>query len=89
MIDGEQKLTPFEEQIKQYFPEIWNLHMLGKDFDVGGGGERNIWQLVDELLDMSQKVKTGQITINYSKGHIDNIRVTTDVTAHKSIRTNY
>ena len=78
------KLTPFEQQVAQYFPEIFSLHMLGKDQAVGGGGEEHIWELVRELLEMHRTGNSGNIYISYSKGRIDKINVTRSVLAHTS-----
>ncbi len=85
----ENKLTPFEEQIKQFFPEIFELHMLGKASEQGGAGEAHIWALIGQLLEMSRTTATGIIFINYSKGHIDNISVKTDIIAFKKNRPGY
>lgn len=78
------KLTPFEQQMAQYFPEIFALHLLAKDTDKGGGGEEHIWDLVRELLEMHRTGNSGNIYVSYSKGRIDKINVTKAVLAHSS-----
>lgn len=77
------ELTPFEIQLREFFPEIFNLHMLSKSDDKGGGGERYIWDLVEQLLEMHRISATGILFINYSKGRIENIQLKRDIIAHR------
>lgn len=91
-MDGKKEengLTPFEVQLSQYFPEIFELHILGKAMESGGGGESHIWDLVGELLEMHRTASTGIIFINYNKGKIDNISIKKDVLAFKKNRPGY
>jgi hypothetical protein len=78
------KLTPFEQQMAQFFPEIFSLHMLAKDPMNGGGGEEHIWELVQELLEMHRTGNSGNIYVSYSRGRIDKINVTRSVLSHTS-----
>ena len=71
--------TKFEEGLKAYFPDIYELHMLGKS-------EANIWELVKVVLSMRASDETGMVRIYYSKGHIDAIRKETDVLAYKQTK---
>lgn len=59
-------MTPFEEQLKQYFPEIYALHELSK-------AEPHIWEVVSEILKMRAEDVTGMLRIHYNRGHIDEI----------------
>lgn len=79
---NDEKSTKFEQDLKAYFPEIWELHQLGK-------AESQLWELVTIILEMRKKDVTGHIIVNYSKGHIDGIKQQVDVLAHKAKRPGY
>ena len=75
---SEQK-TKFEEQLEEYFPDIYRLHQLGK-------AEPHLWEAVSVLVEMRQVDATGKVFINYNRGHIDGLSKQVDVLAHKSVR---
>jgi len=77
-----EKMTKFEEDLKAFFPHIWDLHMLGKS-------DANLWELVDVILKMRSEDVTGAIRITYTRGHIDSIRQDVDVLAYKGKRPGY
>ena|SRR5581483_7743818 len=79
-----EKLTPFEIQLKQFFPEIFELHVLGKEVSKGGGGEEYIWDLVKQILEMNRTCSTGIIFVNFNRGRIDNISVKQDILKYRS-----
>lgn len=73
--------TKFEEDLKQFFPHIYDLHQLGKS-------ETNLWDLVDVIMEMRNKDITGRIYVTYTKGHIDSIQKQEDLLAYKKIGKN-
>jgi len=73
-------LTPLEQQLQQYAPQMFALHMLMKDEADGGGGERHLNHLLDALVTYNQTKGTGKIYINYSKGKIAKIEASTELT---------
>lgn len=73
------KETGFEKDLAFYFPEIYKLHQLGK-------AEKNVWEVVEVLLAMRAEDCTGNIRVNYSKGHIDGINKQVDVLAYKGLK---
>lgn len=77
-----EKMTKFEEDLKAFFPHIWDLHMLGK-------ADLNLWEVVEVLLQNRKEDTTGVIRITYTKGHIDSIRREVDVLAYKGKRPGY
>lgn len=68
-------MTDFEEKLKQYFPEIYAIYILAKDVDKGGGGEKHILTLIEQMLKMSVERKNGSILINYTQGRINQLSV--------------
>lgn len=68
--------TQFEQLLAQYFPDIYQLHILGKN-------EAHLWELLQLLLAMHAKQITGRVEILYTKGHIDTIKQTVDLLAFK------
>jgi hypothetical protein len=75
-------MTPFEQQLQQFFPEIYHLHVLGKS-------EAHLWRLIDLLLLMAQDTESGYIKIHYNKGHIDKITKEVDMLFNKASRPGY
>lgn len=82
--NNSSELTQFEIQLKEYFPEIFQLHMLSKSSERGGGGEKYVWDLVGCILEMHRTGGTGIVFINYHKGRIENIQLKQDIIAHKN-----
>lgn len=78
----QNKQSKFEEDLKAYFPHIWELHMLSKS-DV------HLWDLIDVLLKMRSEDVTGSVRITYTRGHIDAVRQDQDVLAGKAKRPGY
>lgn len=73
-------LTPLEQQLQQYAPDMFALHMLMKDEIDGGGGERHMVKLLEALVTFNQTRGTGRIYINYAKGKIAKIEASTELT---------
>ena len=73
-------LTPLEQQLQQYAPDMFALHMLMKDETEGGGGERHMIKLLEALITFNQTRGTGRIYINYAKGKISKIEASTELT---------
>lgn len=73
-------LTPLEQQLQQYAPDMFALHMLMKDEMDGGGGERHLIKLLETLIAFNQTHGRGRIYITYSYGKIQKIEVSTEVT---------
>lgn len=69
-------MSEFELKLQQLFPEIYALHLLGKD-------DPHVWDLVEQLIYMSQSNSTGSVLINYSEGHMNSISVKKDILAFK------
>jgi hypothetical protein len=63
----------FEEEFKKYFPDIYRLHVLSQPIENGGGGETNMWTLVEALTAMNDQRITGTLTIEYNIGRINHI----------------
>lgn len=82
MAGSDDHQTKFESDLKAFFPDIWELHQLGK-------ADANLWEVVDVLLEMRRRDITGQVRITYSRGHIDSVRQETDVLAFKGKRPGY
>lgn len=81
-MDDRAKKTKFESDLQAYFPDIYDLHLLGK-------ADANLWEIVQVMLRMRKEDITGSIRITYSKGHIDSIRQDIDVLAYKAKRPGY
>jgi len=82
----EEQLTPLEKLLKEQMPEIWTLYLLSKPAVEGGGGEINLWPLIEQILTINQNMQTGIVFINFSKGRIDNISYKHDILAFKGKR---
>jgi len=76
------ELTPFEKNLQQFFPEIFNLHLYGKI-------EPHIWEAIDVVIEMRRVQARGKIEIFFSKGHIEAINKTQDMMQQKSYRPGY
>jgi hypothetical protein len=74
--------TQFDQLLQTHFPDIHRLHKLGQS-DV------HLWELLYALLQMNTDLATGRIEVLYTKGHIDTIKKTTDLLAHKASRPGY
>lgn len=83
------KLTPLEQQLQQYAPEMFALHMLMKDEMDGGGGERHVFTLIQAIIQYNQTKGTGKIYINYSKGKISKIEASTELTKNTGLPKQY
>lgn len=78
----DEKQSKFEQDLKAFFPHIWELHQLSKS-------DANLWDVVELMLEMRGKDITGSVRITYSKGHIDSVRQDVDVLAYKGKRPGY
>lgn len=59
-------MTKFETDLKTYFPDIYDLHQLGKI-------DPNVWEIFHAMLDMRNKDSFGNIEIKYQGGKINHI----------------
>lgn len=73
--------TPFEKQLQQYFPDIFALHMLSQE-------EKDVWELMQQLLKYNSHKTTGKIEIKYDKGRIAGIYVNETITANSHNKPN-
>lgn len=76
MNKDEDKQTRFEQDLKAFFPDIWELDQLGKE-------DAHVWKIIALIIEMRQDNATGWIKIHYNKGWID------DVFQDKSILTGH
>lgn len=58
--------TKFEQDLKDYFPEIYKLNQVGK-------WDKFLWKVIDALMVMVDNNETGEITIRYNSGRIDGL----------------
>jgi hypothetical protein len=72
-------MNEFEKNLAQYYPEVYALFLLAKEKDSGGGGEKNLYTLIEALVSMNALCESGTLLISYSKGHIDKISKQTDL----------
>lgn len=59
-------MTPFQEQLKEFFPEIYEIDVLGKR-------DPKLWKALDKMVDMNHRYCYGEIRITYQKGKINHI----------------
>ena len=59
-------MTKFEKDLQQYFPEIYELHLLGKK-------DPFIWLVIEAMLELSQPGSYGKIEVNYQEGKINKV----------------
>ena len=59
-------MTKFEEDLKTYFPDIYELNILGKN-------DPNVWEIFHAMLEMRNKDSFGSIEIKYQGGKINHI----------------
>lgn len=62
--------TKFEKDLEVYFPDIYNIHILGKK-------DTKLWTAVYDLLSLIQTGGYGKIEISVQKGFIN--RITTSI----------
>lgn len=60
------KQTKFEEDLKHFFPEIYQIHTISK-------WDKHIWAVWDAMLEMIDTNSYGEIKIRYNKGKIDRL----------------
>lgn len=73
--------TPFEQQLQQYFPDIFAIHMLSQQ-------EKEVWAIMQQLLKYNSSKTTGKIEIKYDKGRIAGIYVNETITANTHSKPN-
>lgn len=56
--------TKFEQDLKEFFPDIYNLHVLGRQ-------DPKVWTVVYALLEMKRDTSYGEITVTYQAGKIN------------------
>ena len=63
-----EKTTKFEQDLKQYFPDIYKLHQLGK-FD------KKLWIAINKMIAQYDNRLYGEIKISYQDGKINFVTV--------------
>ena len=72
-------LTKFEQDLKDFFPDIFKLHSYSKS-------DKFLWDAVYALLDMKDKDATGEVSIRYNAGRIERIVKAVNMTAYESTK---
>lgn len=73
--DRDIKETKFEEDLKQYFPDIYEIHQAGK-FD------KYIWNVFDCMMDMVKTNGYGEVKVVYQNGKINRVATTIITTSN-------
>ena len=73
--------TKFEEDLKQFFPEIYKLHQYGKS-------RKYVWDAVYTIIEMIDEDQSGNVFIRFAEGHIDKVNKTEDLTFGRKFDTN-
>lgn len=63
------ELTEFEQLLKQYFPEIYELNQYGKE-------EAFLWHVINTIKASAQTKLTGRIEITFNQGMINEVNRT-------------
>lgn len=58
--------TKFEEDLKQFFPDIYKIHAHGK-------WDKFIWEVFDSMMEMVDASAYGEIKILYQHGRINQV----------------
>ena len=61
------KQTKFEQDLKEYFPDIYDLHIYGKTSPW-------FWEAVNLMKHMKDTDSSGMVEVRYSNGNIDRVR---------------
>jgi hypothetical protein len=69
--------TKFEEQLQQFFPEIYRIHQVGKY-------DKYVWDVFDKMMEMVDSNEYGEIRITYQCGKINLVSKTTNTTANRT-----
>lgn len=56
--------TKFEQDLKNYFPEIYDLYVYGK-------ADPKVWEVVYSLVDMWKQTSHGRVIVMYRGGKIN------------------
>jgi hypothetical protein len=73
----DEKLTKFENDLRDFFPDIFKLHMYSK-------ADKFLWEAVYALMDMRDKDQTGEVNIRYNAGKIERIIKAVNMTAYEA-----
>ena len=65
-------MTKFEEDLKQYFPEVYDLSVLTKT-------DTKIRKIADAMMKMHREGGYGEIKITYQKGLVNHTYLTINV----------
>ena len=76
--DRDIKETKFEDDLKLYFPDIYEIHTAGK-FD------KYIWNVFAEMMEMMNSKGYGEVKITYQSGRINRVS-TTNITTSDSTK---
>ena len=69
--------TKFEEQLKEFFPQIYRIHEVGK-FD------KYVWDVFDKMMEMVDGNEYGEVRVTYQSGKINLVSKTTNTTAKRN-----
>jgi hypothetical protein len=75
----DEKLTKFENDLRDFFPDIFKLHMYSK-------ADKFLWDAVYALMDMRDKDQTGEVNIRFNSGKIERIVKAVNMTAYGSTK---
>lgn len=75
----DEKRTKFEQDLKDFFPDIFKLHSYSKS-------DKFLWEAVYSLIEMRDRDLTGEVSIRFNFGKIDRINQNVNKTAHESSR---
>lgn len=76
---NEEKLTAFEQDLKDFFPDIFKLHNYSKS-------DKFLWDAVYALLEMRDNDLTGEVAVRFNAGKIDRIIQGVNKTAYKETK---
>ena len=61
---NDEKRTKFEEDVKVFFPELYEIYLLTK-------GDVKIWKVLEAMVEMKKQNSFGKIEITYQEGRIN------------------
>ena len=76
---NDDKLTKFEADLRDFFPDIFKLHLYSK-------ADKFLWEAIYSLVEMREKDLTGEISVRFNMGKIDRIVQGVNKTANLSTK---
>ncbi len=74
-------LTKFEQDLKDFFPDIFKLHIYSKS-------DKFLWKAIYAMLEYRDKDETGELLIRYNTGRIERIYKGENLTANEATAPN-